>query len=204
MAIDFPDSPTSNQIYTSGGRSWIWNGSSWVAYTTTITSDLIANGTITSAMIANGTIVGADIASATITNTQIASATITDANLANNAITQEKLADRVIGSAEYDNMTLNAQTGTTYTLVLTDAHNLVTLSNASSITLTIPTNSSVAFEIGDQVNLLQLGAGQVTIGGAGVTIRSQGSKLKLNGQYAGATLLKIGTDEWVIIGNTAA
>jgi hypothetical protein len=29
MAIDFPDSPTSNQIYTSGGRSWIWNGSSW-------------------------------------------------------------------------------------------------------------------------------------------------------------------------------
>lgn len=77
MAIDFPNSPTSNQIYTSGGRSWIWNGSSWVAYTTTITSDLIANGSITSAMIANGTIVAADIASSTITNANLANTTVT-------------------------------------------------------------------------------------------------------------------------------
>lgn len=98
MAIDFPDSPTSNQIYTSGGRSWIWNGSSWVAYTTTITSDLIANGTITSAMIANGTIVGADIASTTITNAQIASATITNANLANTTVTVGSTAISLGGS----------------------------------------------------------------------------------------------------------
>jgi len=114
------------------------------------------------------------------------------------------IADRAIGSSKLNGLTINAQTGTSYTLVLTDAHDLVTLSNASAITLTIPTNASVAFAIGDQVNVVQLGAGQVTIGGAGVTIRSQGSKLKINGQYAAATLVKIGTDEWVIIGNTAA
>ena len=108
---------------------------------------------------------------------------------------------------EQDDTTLsfNAQTGTTYTLALTDAHKLVTLSNASSITATVPPNSSVAFETGDQVNLLQLGAGQVTVAaGSGVTIRSEGSKLKLKGQYATATLVKIGTDEWVLLGNTAA
>jgi hypothetical protein len=102
------------------------------------------------------------------------------------------------------NLTLNAQTGTTYTLVLTDSAKVVTLSNASAITLTVPTNASVAFAIGAQVNLVQLGAGQVTVSGAGVTLRSQGSKLKLNGIYSAATLLKIATDEWVLVGNTAA
>ena len=101
-------------------------------------------------------------------------------------------------------LTLNAQTGTTYTIVIGDNAKVVTLSNASAITLTIPTNAVAAFSIGSQVNLVQLGAGQVTVGGGGVTIRSQGSKLKLNGQYSAATLLKIGTDEWVLIGNTAA
>jgi hypothetical protein len=102
------------------------------------------------------------------------------------------------------NLTLNAQTGTTYTLVLTDSAKVVTLNNASAIALTVPTNASVAFAIGSQVNLVQLGAGQVTVGGASVTLRSQGSKLKLNGQYSAATLLKIATDEWVLVGNTAA
>ena len=114
------------------------------------------------------------------------------------------IADRAIGSSKLNGLTLNAQTGTSYTLVLTDAHDLVTLDNASAITLTIPTNASVAFAIGDQVNIVQIGAGQVTVGGAGVTIGSQGSKLKLNGQWSAATLIKIATDTWVLVGNTAA
>jgi hypothetical protein len=87
--------------------------------------------------------------------------------------------------------------------VLADNAKVVTLSNASAITVTVPTNASVAFPIGVQVNLVQLGAGQVTVTSS-ATIRSQGSKLKLNGQYAAASLLKIATDEWVLIGNTAA
>ncbi len=100
---------------------------------------------------------------------------------------------------------INAQTGTTYTVVLTDDGKLVTADNASAITLTIPPNSSVAFGIGTQINIMQLGAGQVTItAGAGVTIRSNGSKLKLNGQYAVATCLKIASDTWVAVGNLSA
>ena len=97
----------------------------------------------------------------------------------------------------------NAQTGTTYTLALTDVAKVVSLTNAASITLTIPTNATVAFPTGTQILLYQGGAGQVTVGGAGVTIRSQGTKLKLFGQYAVAGLLKVGTDEWVLFGNTA-
>jgi hypothetical protein len=97
----------------------------------------------------------------------------------------------------------NAQTGTSYTLALTDVAKVVSLTNAASITLTIPTNATVAFPTGTQILLYQGGAGQVTVGGAGVTIRSQGTKLKLFGQYAVAGLLKVGTDEWVLFGNTA-
>ena len=135
----------------------------------------------------------------------MASDAVETAKIADNAVTQAKLADRVVGSAELDNLTLNAQTGTTYTLVLTDAHKLVTLSNASAITATIPPNSDVAFEIGDQVNLLQLGAGQVTVAaGAGVTLRSAGSLVNISAQYAVVTCVKIASDEWVALGNLSA
>ena len=103
------------------------------------------------------------------------------------------------------NLDYNAQTGTTYTLVLTDAGKLVTLNNGSAIALTVPTNASVAFDIGDQINLLQLGAGQVTVAGdAGVTVSSEGAKLKLKDQYAIGTLVKTGTDAWVLVGNLSA
>jgi len=98
----------------------------------------------------------------------------------------------------------NAQTGTSYTLVLADVAKVISLTNAAAITLTVPTNATVAFPLGTQILLYQGGAGQVTVGGAGVTLRSQGSKLKLNGQYSIGGLLKVGTDEWILYGNTAA
>lgn len=97
--------------------------------------------------------------------------------------------------------TFNAQTGTTYTLVLTDAAKLVTLTNASPITLTVPTNASVAFPIGTQILLYQGGAGEVTVSSS-ATIRAEGSKTKTNGQYSIAGLVKVATDEWVLFGNT--
>ena len=94
----------------------------------------------------------------------------------------------------------NAQVGTAYTLALADAGRMVTLNNAAAITLTIPTNATVAFPVGTRIDILQYGAGQVTVGGS-VTIRSAGSKLKLAGQYSGATLWKRGTNEWALIGD---
>ena len=98
----------------------------------------------------------------------------------------------------------NAQTGTSYTLALTDVAKVVKLTNAAAITLTVPPNSSVAFPTGTQILLYQGGAGQVTItAGAGVTINSSGSKLKLTNQYSVAGLLKLATDEWVAFGNLA-
>lgn len=105
-------------------------------------------------------------------------------------------------------LTLNAQTGTTYTFVLTDNRNkLVTASNASAQTYTIPLNSSVAFPTGSMINIIQIGAGQVTIQGAsGVTVASNGATStapKLRVQYSAATLIKVGTDSWYVIGDIA-
>jgi hypothetical protein len=98
-----------------------------------------------------------------------------------------------------------AQTGTTYTLVLTDAGKMVTMSNASANTLTVPPNADVAFPTNTRIDVLQYGAGQTTIAaGSGVTIYSSGSKLKLTGQYSGATLWKKATNTWVLIGDLSA
>jgi hypothetical protein len=126
------------------------------------------------------------------------------------ATRQDFTAGQVLTAAELDAVAtamiaLNAQTGTSYTAVLGDDGKLVTCDNASAIALTIPPNSSVAFGIGTQINVMQLGVGVVTItAGAGVTLRSQGTKLKTNGQYAVATCVKIATDTWVVIGNLVA
>jgi ribosomal protein L35AE/L33A len=98
-------------------------------------------------------------------------------------------------------ITTNRQTAS-YTLVLADANKLVELNVATANTLTVPLNSSVAFPIGTQILVSQYGAGACTITAAsGVSVRSEGSKLKTNGQYSGATLIKIGTDEWYAFGN---
>lgn len=100
-------------------------------------------------------------------------------------------------------ITTNEQTGTSYTLVLSDSAKLIELNNAAAITLTVPTNASVAFPVGTKIDLLQTGAGQVTVGGAGVTINATPG-LKLSGQWSSASLVKRATDTWVLIGNLSA
>lgn len=103
-------------------------------------------------------------------------------------------------------LAFNAQTGTTYTFVLADADNkLVTLSNASAIAATIPLNSSVAFPTGTQLNIIQIGAGQVTVSGAGgvtlVSAASTSSTPKTRAQYSAMTLIKRDTDTWYAVGD---
>ena len=100
---------------------------------------------------------------------------------------------------------LNNQTGTTYTLVAGDAGDLVTLTNGAAITLTVPTNASVAFANGTQITISQNGVGKVTVAGAvGVTVNSADGYLSLRAQYSAATLIKINTNSWILIGDTSA
>jgi hypothetical protein len=96
----------------------------------------------------------------------------------------------------------NAQTGTSYGLVLADADKLVTLSNASPITLTVPNNSTQAFPIYTRIDIMQLDGGQVEVAAAGgVTVQKNAAfVLFLRSQWAEATLTKISTNTWVLTG----
>ena len=100
--------------------------------------------------------------------------------------------------------TLNAQTGTTYTLAATDKDGVVTASNASAITITI--NNSV-FAAGDRITIIQKGAGQVTFAqGTGVTINSVGATAtapKLRAQYSAATVVAESATVFYVVGDIA-
>lgn len=97
----------------------------------------------------------------------------------------------------------NTQTAS-YTLVLTDAGKNIEMNVTTANNLTVPTNATVAFPVGTQILISQIGAGQTTVVAAsGVTIQSNGNKLKLTGQYAQASLLKRDTNTWILSGNLA-
>jgi hypothetical protein len=95
--------------------------------------------------------------------------------------------------------TVNAQTGTTYTLVAADKGKIVTLSNASTITLTVPSGLGADFSC----ILLQLGAGQVTVTGSGATINNRQSHTKIAGQYGFATLFARAANTFILGGDTS-
>ena len=104
-----------------------------------------------------------------------------------------------------EELNTNEQTGTTYTLALTDDGKVVEMNNASANTLTVPPNSSVAFPVGSQILVLQTGAGQTTLAaGVGVTVNSKDGNLKLSAQWCAATLIKRATDVWVVVGDLSA
>jgi hypothetical protein len=106
------------------------------------------------------------------------------------------------------NLGFDAETAS-YTAVLANNSQVVTMNNASANTFSIPTNASVAFPIGTQINVLQIGAGQTTIQAVTsgtTTIQSTGATAaapKLRVRYSAATCLKAGTDLWYVFGDIA-
>lgn len=91
-----------------------------------------------------------------------------------------------------------------YTLELTDKDKIVEIGSSSATTLTVPLNSSVSFEIGSSINILQTGSGQITVAGAsGVTINGTPG-LKLRTQWSFATLIKRSTNVWLLVGDTVS
>ena len=116
--------------------------------------------------------------------------------------TAQTLTNKTL-TAPVINLATNAQAAS-YTLVLTDNGKLVEISNASANNLTVPLNSSVAFPVGAQINILQTGAGQTTIvATGGVTINGTPG-LKLRAQWSAATLIKRASDTWVAVGDLSA
>jgi hypothetical protein len=92
-----------------------------------------------------------------------------------------------------------------YTLsALTERDSMIEMGSASAITLTVPTNATVAWPVGTSIDILQTGAGQVTIApAAGVTINGTPG-LKLRTQWSGVTLFKRAENTWVVYGDLTA
>lgn len=99
----------------------------------------------------------------------------------------------------------NNQTGTTYTVVLTDADKTIWMNNASPNVLSIPLNATVAYPTNTVIMVMMEGVGETSVTAvAGVTLNGvDGGSAVINAQYSGATLVKRGIDTWVMSGNTA-
>jgi hypothetical protein len=134
-AINFPDSPTVNDEFVVGGRTWKWTGVFWEF-----------------------------------------------SGVGSTLLISEKTAS--------------------YTLILSDKDKLIEMNSSSANTLTVPLNSSEAFPIGSQINILQTGTGQTTIApvSGGVTINATPG-LKLRARWSSATLIKRAENVWVLAGD---
>jgi hypothetical protein len=146
----------------------------------------------------NATAAPADIAAATDGHVMRRSGTA----IGFGTVATDGIADRAVTSAKLSGVSTIEQKTANYTLVLEDRGKVIEVNSASNLTITVPTNTNVAFATGATVVVTRRGSGDVTIAGAsGVTLRSEDNKLKIGKQYAAVALIKIGTDEWLVAGN---
>jgi hypothetical protein len=160
-----------------------------------VTTNIPESGDISAVVAGTGLSGGGSSGSVTLSiNTSVTADLTTAQTLTNKTLTSPLI-----------NLGINPQTGTSYTTVLADNGKLITQTNASAITTTIPPFSSVAYPVGAQLNFVQYGAGQVTFAqGAGVTIASTGATAtapKLRAQYSSATAICVAQDSWLIAGD---
>jgi hypothetical protein len=162
---------------------------------TLVTTNIPETGDISAVVAGTGLSGGGSSGSVTVSIDTAVTADLTTAQI----LTNKTLTSPAI------NVGINTQTGTTYTTVLADNGKLVTQSNASPITTTIAAFGSVAYPVGSQINFTQLGAGQVTIQGAGgvtvVSTSATASTPKLRAQYSTATAICLASDSWLVVGD---
>jgi uncharacterized protein YjlB len=164
--------------------------------TTQAANTVVANATASTA-VPTAVAMGASTILARLASGDIVAATVAQIRTLL-ALTAANISDFQTAAAT---PTIRAQTGTTDTLVLTDVGKTITESNASAITQTIPTNASVAFPIGSRIDFIQIGAGQVTFAAAGGVTLNGTPGLKCRAQHSGASVLKVATDTWQLVGD---
>jgi hypothetical protein len=175
--------------------------------TTTVQATAVAGtNTLTLPATSNDTLVG-KATTDVLTNKDLTSGTNTFPSSLATLTGTQTLTNKTLTSPTIttptQRLTLNAQTGTSYSLVIGDAtYKLVTCSNAAAITVTVPPS---LFAIGDTINVQQIGAGQVTFAaGSGVTITSTGATSaapKLRAQFSACTVICTAANVFTVIGD---
>lgn len=115
---------------------------------------------------------------------------------AGNIITFPEITDTLLGV----NAQVNAQTGTTYTLVAADNGKVITCNNASTVTVTVPTGLGAGFNC----VVMQLGTGQVAFSASGTTLNNRQSHTKIAGRYGAASLVAYVSNTFILSGDTSA
>ena len=108
----------------------------------------------------------------------------------------------------YDQVVVEEKT-TSYTVRLHDVNKLIKVNSSSNLEILIPAQASTNsnFPIGSRIEVYRAGTGEVTIqavGASGVTVRSKLNNNRISTQYSGAMLTKVGSDEWLLIGDLKA
>lgn len=106
-------------------------------------------------------------------------------------------------NARFTTLQINTQSGTAYTLQLSDAGKMVEFTNAAAVTVTIPSNAAVAFPVGTTLSLLQVGAGALTVAIAADTLRAPNGTRAAK-QFSLLSLTKRSATEWILSGDTYA
>ena len=182
----------------------------------TITASMIAANAITTAKITDLNVTTAKIADLNVTTGKIADLGVTTGKIADSAVTDAKVATGIAQSkitnlvtdlaGKFPSLVTLSQQTASYTLVLADRDKMVEVLNAGATTLSIPTDASVAFPVGTRIELLQTGAGQVTVAAVtpGTTTVNGTPGLKLRAQWSSAMLIKRAANTWVLIGDLVA
>jgi hypothetical protein len=166
----------------------------------------LGNDASFSTTITNALALKAPLASPTFTGTNtVAALTVSGSGLITASSAGIAFTDGTQTKEGVISRTPIVQKTASYTLsALTERDSLVEFSSASGVTLTVPTNATVAYPVGTSIDILQTGAGQITVAGAsGVTVNATPG-LKLRTQWSGATLFKRATDTWVLYGDLSA
>jgi hypothetical protein len=197
-----PSNSGQSHIYVKTGASTWTNLATYVAMASANTANTLVqrdgSGNFTAGAITATSFTGSGASLTGISGAGLTAGTVGTTQITDSSITQAKLGSGT-PRAGY-NSTINAVAGS-YTLVLSDLGKLVEVSSGSACNLVIPTDS-VAFTTGDRIDIIQTGAGQVTLAPtAGVTLNTDTGKRKLLNQWAACTLIKRGSNSWVAIGN---
>jgi hypothetical protein len=112
--------------------------------------------------------------------------------------------DSVITSPSNDSTRLISESNN-YELELKDVGQTVVVDSSTAKSVNIPPNSTTAFSVGQRLEIVRAGAGEVTITKDGaVTLRSKNDYRKIANQYSGVVLIKTDTNTWLMIGDLKA